>query len=120
MEGPGALTAKKRRNKDKGKGKNKGNEQRPEGAAVAATDDELSKIDGINSFMGNSAQNFNPDHVPIDAELKKIAENAAINKSAANLDNSKSRIPSIDIEGADPNAATANNGNLPVIPPIGS
>lgn len=65
-EGPGALTAKKRRNK--GKGKNKENQLRPEGAAVAATDDELSKIDGMNSFMGNSAQAFHPQADPVDAD----------------------------------------------------
>ena len=115
-EGPGALTAKKRKNKSKGKNK----ALAPEGAAVAATDDELSKIDGnMNSFMGNSAQAFHPPIDPIDADSKKIAANANISKGAMDMQNN-SRQPSIDIEGADPNAATANNGALPVIPPIGS
>ncbi len=106
----GALTIKKRKAKKKG---GKDNHVRPDMAAVAQTDDEVSGMGAMNSFLGSSAQHFHPDTEPKNvADLMKIQSNAQISAGETEINGQKAP-PSINVIGDDTNAGAG----LPNIPP---
>ena len=106
----GALTMKKRKAKKKG---DRNQQVRPDMAAVAQTDDEVSGMGAMNSFLGSSAQHFHPDTEPKNvADLMKIQANAQISAGETEINGLK-KPPAIDVIADDTNPGAG----LPNIPP---